>query len=336
LVAEVGRLLRAIGVAKKRGSRFTDNEAWRTAALTLRNHLIPDDQAIDTEQLNELIVVPDGPLWYVPFELLPISDEANSQRLGDQITIRYAPTPGLALDGIRSFNASRAIGIATGPFFAPKDAERNQEISQSIADGINEFVEVSGSQPSGLLGHSIGHFVVAAPRNAIPKQQLLMALSPTDEGAEQGTLAGWMRFPALVPRSAVLVGLRTPVDSGQIGDGSELFMTLSALHAAGVENVLLSRWAVGGESTATLLGELLQELPFIGMNESWRRAKMVLRRSELDPESEPLLSNADRQLDGLTGDQPLFWSGYLVSAPRADAALKDVAAEIEADGDVAE
>jgi hypothetical protein len=336
LAGEVGRLLRGIGVAKTRGSRFSDNQSWRTAAGTLRDHLIPDDQAFDPEQLDELIVVPDGPLWYVPFELFPISDEDNSELLGDQITIRYAATPGLALNSCGSANHSRAIGIASGSFFAPKDAELNQSITQSITDVIKEPVDVTAGQPSGLLGQSIGHFVVASPRTSKPKQQLMMTVSPYDKGLDQGTLAGWMRFPALVPRSAMLVGLRTPVDGGQMGGGEELFMTICALKAAGVENILLSRWAVGGESTAVLLRELLQELPFAGLNDSWRRARMVLRRSELDPEAEPLLSKADRQREGLTGDQPLFWSGYLVSAPSADSMAKDDTSDVPAEGDVGE
>ncbi len=338
LPSEVGRLLRGIGVGKKRGSRLSNDGSWRTAAATLRRQLIPIEQAFDEKQLDELIVVPDGPLWYVPFELLPVADDKGAELLGDRITIRYAPTPGLALQMIDSTNTSRKTGIASGPFFSPKDAELNQSILESITAVIKEPIELAATdnQPSGLLGESIGHFVVAAPRTSTPKRQLMMAVSPQDKSPEHGSLAGWMRFPAQVPRSVILVGLRTPVDGGQMGNGDELFMTLCALNAAGVENILLSRWAVGGESTAVLLRELLQELPFVGMNESWRRARMLLRRSELDPEAEPLLTKADHKVEGLTGDRPLFWSGYLVSAPPANRASEKSAAVDAAEWNVDE
>jgi len=104
---------------------------------------------------------------------------------------------------------------------------------------------------------------------------------------------------------------------GQMGTGDEVFTTLCALHAAGVRSVLLSRWAVGGESTATAIRELVQELPFDGMNAAWARARAVLRSTELNPAAEPLLMKAEHKLEGLTGDQPLFWAGYLLSSPPA-------------------
>ena len=169
--------------------------------------------------------------------------------------------------------------------------------------------------PTGLLGNKIGHLVIAAPRAPHPKNQLLMSVAPYDQTRPLGTLAAWMRFPVEVPRSAMLVGFRTPLDAGKMGNGDELFMTLCALNSAGVRSVMLSRWAVGGESSALALRELLQELPFTGMNASWNRARMILRRSELDPSAEPLLTKAEYDREGVTGNEPLFWAGYMVSSP---------------------
>ena len=144
---------------------------------------------------------------------------------------------------------------------------------------------------------------------------MLMSVAPYDQSSAYGTLAAWMRFPVQCPRTVVLFGMRTPVDVGQMGTGDEIFTTLCALHSAGVRSVLVSRWAVGGESSAIALREFVQELPFTGMNASWHRARSVLRHSELNPAGEPLLIQAEHNLEGLTGDQPLFWSGYLVSSP---------------------
>ncbi len=325
LAGEVGHLLRGIGVGKNRGSRFSEEQTWQTAATALRRHLIPDDEVSLSDQLDHLVIIPDGPLWYVPFELLPVSDDKDSELIGDRITVSYAPTPGLALHSLASTNTSNAIGIASGPLFSPKDPELNQSIVQSIIDTIAEPVVLpaTGALPSGLLGSSIGHFAVLAPRSAEPRNQLTMAVSPTDMDSPFGRLDGWMRFPTQVPSSVLLVGLRTPIDGGKMGTGTELFVTMCALKAAGVENVFLSRWAVGGELTAVLLREMLQELPFVGISDAWKRAKMVLRRTELDPTTEPLLTNADRQREDLTGNYPLFWSGYMVSSPlpKPDAAV---------------
>ncbi len=94
----------------------------------------------------------------------------------------------------------------------------------------------------------------------------------------------------------------------------------------GVRSVLISRWIVGGQSTALVLREFVQELPFTGMLKSWQRARMMLRGSELDPTAEPLLTQADHERPGLTGDEPFFWAGYMVAAPFDQADLMPAAA----------
>jgi hypothetical protein len=249
-------------------------------------------------------------------EILPIA-EKESELLGDAIAIRYAPTPGFALNTIAAPPVSRSIGLCADLFFAPRDAEHNEAIVDSLVEVINDPVRLPQTldTATSLLGNKVGHLVVAAPRNANTKNPLLMSVAPYDQATSYGTLAAWMRFPVQCPGTVTLFGLRTPVDLGQMGTGDELFMSLCALHTAGVRSILLSRWAVGGESSALALREFLQELPFTGMNASWARARSVLRRSELNPAGEPLLTKSEYEIEGLTGDQPLFWSGYLVSSP---------------------
>lgn len=316
LPGEIGRLLKGIGVGKTRGNRLPEGQSWKEAAVTLRRHLFPDDATLSEQRFDELIIVPDGPLWYLPFEILPLAD-ADSPLVADKISVRYAATPGLALKPLASPPISRAIGLAPELFFAPRDPDANEAIIESILEVLNDPVRMPKvvDTPTGLLGNKIGHLVVAAPRTPNTKNQLLMNVATYDQGNPYGTLAAWMRFPAEVPRSAMLVGFRTPLDVGQMGTGDEVFTTLCALNVAGVRSVMLSRWAVGGESSAVMLRELLQELPFTGLNASWDRARMMMRRTELDPAGEPLLTKADHERQGLTGDEPLFWSGYLISSP---------------------
>ena len=101
LPGEIGRLLKGIGVGKSRGRRIPEDDSWKELAVSLRQHLFPDDAAITPERFDHLIVVADGPLWYLPLELLPLKpssqDDETSSLLGDQIAVRYAATPGLAL-----------------------------------------------------------------------------------------------------------------------------------------------------------------------------------------------------------------------------------------------
>ncbi len=319
LPSEIGRLLREIGVGKTRGNRIPEDDSWKKAAVSLRDRLVPDYSVLSTNRFDQLIVVPDGPLWYLPFEILPLADE-GSELLGDKMAIRYAPTPGLALKPVSDLPVNRATGLCADLFFAPRDPEQNAAIVQSIVDVIDDPIELtSDSQtPTSLLGEKVGHLVVAAPRNANTASPLLFCPAPYDQNSPYGTLAAWLRFPVQGPRTVVLSGMRTPIDVGKIGTGDEIFMTLCGLHVAGVRSVMVSRWAVGGESSAIALRELVQELPFAGLEESWRRARAVLRRSELNPAAEPLLIQAEHNREGLTGDQPLFWAGYLVSSPQGE------------------
>jgi hypothetical protein len=312
---EVAQLLREIGVGKARGNRLPENDSWREAASKLRSRLIPDDQQLSAERFDELIVVPDGPLWYLPFEILPVSD-SQSPLLGDQLAVRYAPTPGLAIKTTALPADNPTIGLSAELFFAPRDPEQNETMIKSLLDVIGQPVRLPQTPmiPTSLLEANVGHLVIAATRSS-EKDTLLTSIATYDRDSPYGTLAAWMRFPLQVPRSVVLFGMRTPVDQGQMGSGEEIFMTLCALHVSGVRSVLLSRWAVGGESSAIALRELVQELPFAGLNSSWARARSVLRQSELNPESEPLLIKSEHARQGLTGDQPLFWAGYLLSSP---------------------
>jgi hypothetical protein len=318
---EIAQLLRAIGVGKTRGNRLPEDQSWREAASKLRSRLIPDEQRLDAERFDEVVVVPDGPLWYLPFEILPVGD-AQSSLLGDQLAVRYAPTPGVA---IKSGMANKpgalppdntTIGLNAELFFAPRDPEENETIVKSLMDVIGQPVRLpqTPSIPTSLLGTNVGHLVIAATRTA-EKNPLLTSVASYDRDSPYGTLAAWMRFPVPVPQSVVLFGMRTPVDMGQMGNGDEIFMTLCALHVSGVRSVMLSRWAVGGESSAIALRELVQELPVAGLNASWARARSVLRQSELNPVTEPLLTKSEHAIQGLTGDQPLFWAGYLLSSP---------------------
>ena len=316
LPSEISRVLRGIGVGKVRGKRLPEDDAWRKDAVTLRRHLLPDDATVSVERFDKLVIVPDNALWYVPFELLPLEDEASAL-MGDKIQIRYAATPGLAFQPTAPRSTVRKLAVANDKFFAPRDLEKNEQIVEEIADSVQESVRVPRdlNVPSSLIANSAGHFLVAAPVTVDSRNPFATNLAGYDRATPAGTLAAWMRFPAVNPESVVLPGYRSAADGAQLASGEEIFFTVCALQSSGVRNVLISRWIVGGESTSIALKEFLQELPFSGMPSSWDRARAVLRKSELNPTLEPMLTKAEHETENLTGDQPFFWAGYIVAAP---------------------
>jgi hypothetical protein len=318
----IGKLLKEIGVGQPRSARQGDADTWRTLGAELRRQLLAET-SFDASRFDDLIVVPAGPLWYLPLELLPAGGE-EAALIGERIRVRYAPTPGLALQpaplapiAVASDPEAGETAISATLFFAPSDAQVNTDAIQSIVDVATGVVRLplTPPVPSGWLSPTVKHLLVAEPRAIDSANALAFVISETDKNSPEGSLRGWLAFPNHGPASVILPGFRTPVGSGRLGDGSELFMSLTALHVAGVRDVMLSRWAVGGQSTALVLREFVQELPHLGMLAAWQRAVMLLREATLDPEAEPLLGKADREKENFTGDAPLLWSSYLIAAP---------------------
>jgi hypothetical protein len=320
ITGEIGKLLRGIGAIAARGSlRVDTKEAWRADAATLRSKLIPDMIYATMQSAERVIVVPDGTLWYLPFELL--GHDATAKTLwADRYVVTYASTPGLAIHNVAINRPDRPTGVHSSLFFSPQDAEANALHLKTVVSAL-QLVQTLPGQPAiatSSLGESVGRLVVFGV--VIPNIKDLSVTTPGlyDATSPEGTIASWLRFPSLVPSQVILPGYRTAGASPSLGDGREIFWVLTAMHCSGVRNVLLSRWPVGGESTSLLFKEFLQELPYDDTHMAWHRAVESLRNASLDPTSEPLLSGKDAEIQDLTGKTPLFWAGYLLDASGAD------------------
>jgi len=317
LPADIAKLLRGIGAGgRPSGSRLDDEQTWKSEAVSIRRKLIPNDHLPALESIQHLVVVADGPLWYLPFELLPLGDE-NAALLGDKLAVRYATTPGLAIFPVASVQAERAIGTLSQLFFAPRDGALNARLVERVTVAIERHETIPGEPmlASNQLGQTVGFFSVLGAVTPDPANPFATSLSGYDKNPLTAPLAAWLRFPSNLPTGIFLPGFRTAAGSAQLGSGREIFMTLTALQCAGVRDIVISRWPVGGESTAVLAKEFLQELPFEGVEPAWRRCVQTLRRTTLAPEAEPLLGTKDQQREELLGDHPLFWSGYLLVSP---------------------
>lgn len=344
LPAMIGKLLQDIGAAQSRGKRLPDDDAqWKAIAASIHNYLLPEDSGWSEEGLKRIIVVPDGPLWYLPFELLPAvanaddggdrdagdegdaGDDSDAEERGtlwaDAVELQYAPTPGLALRQVAAATSGNRIAMIAGNFFALRDPKANE----AIVDGFmqradNPLVSTPATAPpTDRIGLDIGHLIIATPVTPNLKNPLATAIVPADASAGRGadsdtdSLANWVRFPAGGPRSVFLPGLRTSAATSKLGDGGELFFPMIALQSSGVREVGLSRWATGGASAATVISEVVNEVPHTSLAAAIRRGTVMLRQTELSLSREPLLGKADSEVTHLTGDEPLFWATYLSS-----------------------
>ncbi|MEM9644396.1 MAG: hypothetical protein AAF989_05340, partial [Planctomycetota bacterium] len=326
LSSELNGLMQKVGVGVKRGKRLPEGNEWIKAAAAVRDRLLPESLDLDPTAIDHLVIVPDGMLWYLPFELLPLTDRDQLESLdegelvetfGSVTEIRYAATPASAFTSNALPPINRSVAVAAGAFFAPRDVEANESVIESVMEALDDKRRISAGDaiPSGLIGDAAATLCVASARAMDLSQPFRFSVGSYDASSPMGSLRGWMRMPASSPRTVVLPGFRSAISNGQIGTGEELFFVIAALQAAGVRDIFISRWAVGGRSTGTLLKELLPEIPFAGLAGAWQRCRGVLRETEIDPTGEPLIPQAEHRREGVTGGAPLFWSGYMVVAP---------------------
>lgn len=333
LPAMVNRVLQDIGANKGRGKRLPDSEElWRSDMTKIRSYLFPESSGWTEDGLSRIIVVPDGPLWYLPFELLPAvgtksvkpgTVETEPPRLwAETVELAYAPTPGLALRDVAVSTTANRIAMVVGNFFAVRDPALNESMIDEVMLPAQDAVRlpINEAPPTNLIGLEIGHLIVAAavtPNIADPMStQIIPIVNSAGNSSSLSSanrLRDWIRFPAGGPQSVVLAGFRSTAASNKLGDGSELFFPVISLRASGVREVMLSRWATGGQSAATALAEVVNEVPHTRLVEASRRGTMMLRSSDLAASREPLLGKPDEDATDLTGEEPLFWATYFVS-----------------------
>lgn len=315
----LSKLLRGIGNLDRNMSLDEENLAnveWKEDAKKLRELVLPDVKEESWAECKELIVVPDGILWYLPFEILPISDAEDSEMFVDRFQVRYLPTTSLTVPDGRPNPPRGTTAVVTGKLY-PKDepevALESFELLQA-ADPDAVQIEMTLPGPSALLATRIDRLVVwddiADPKGSVYN----LAPMNIDQGKPGSDLSSWAALPFGGTEQIVMPGFHTAAESGQAmrnANGDELFFATIAMMASGTRTALLSRWRTGGRSSYELTREFVKELDERPAVDAWSRALDLSWRSEIAPELEPRLKElpAETKLDA---KHPFFWSGYML------------------------
>jgi hypothetical protein len=296
---------------------------WRGSAARIERMLFENARGLSlADGIEELVIVPDGWLWYVPFELLPISsNRAGDDRrpLRDVCRIRYCPTRSLAV-----LEFAPRVGGTTGLLLGRMGRGEKQETAVAAAADLMAGVAggvvvepVAAGPPPLLIGSVFDTLVVydelaaADPAAAWP----LLAGSGNRPGI---TMADWLAAPPKRPRLVVLPGVQTAMAGGLLKPparpGEDLFLPAVDLIAAGSRTTLLSRWRSGGGVATALVQEFLRETTGpegLLAAEAWQRAVDVVTPERPDLAREPRLKQAG---DVVLADarHPLLWSGHLL------------------------
>lgn len=309
LQSETSALLQALA---QRNLRFRDR------ARRLYDRILAP-AAAELKGVKTLAIIPDGPLWQLPFESLVMPDGrflvermacfyAPSISVYREMTGHHGPPPSgtflaFANPPVRRGEPAVEAKLRSSEAGPLPDAEREVEhIAGFFRDGTRLYVgpEALESRAKAESGaYDVLHFAThgVLDDNNPMYSHLLMAASPGDT-SEDGFLETWelMRLD-LHAELAVLSACDTARGTVHVGEG--LIGMSWALFVAGCSSTVVTQWKVPSAAAADLMIDFYRQWlharpgTFFAKAEALRQARLHMMR------------------DGTHGD-PYYWSGYVL------------------------
>jgi tetratricopeptide (TPR) repeat protein len=329
LPGEIKTLARSLAlfdpVAPVPTSRLAEGD-WSGSIERIERMLFENSKVTLSEGIDELVIVPDGWLWYVPFELLPVAssrpgdDEIGGRRrLRDACRIRYAPTRSVAVMRFEP-EATGPVGVHAGKMLRgdkPADAE---ETLAHVAAAVERVAPLNATLAAPIpvaaaVCDSLAVFDELSGEGPVAVWPLL----PYGTGKGSAvTFGDWLAPPQKRPRRVLLPGLQTAMAGGLAKvpqrPGEDVFLAVTDVVAAGARTAVVSRWRMGGKTCTDLMTEFLREATAAdgaAAPAAWQRAVDLVLAEEPDVAREPRVR--------LSGDallarplHPLLWAGYLL------------------------
>ncbi len=290
--------------------------SWKEPAKQIFDALTKDSRA-DLKSFTELVIVPDGALWYLPFEALPVTVDDEQVPLMSKVQIRYAPLVSLGVGDPRPRRAGGTTAIVLGKLMQSGDGAQATAAFEEISKAVPGAVALHAPMPKDLPAYATlfdGLIVL----NEVPtsdEEPYEWSPLPQDQKGS-GTIANWFPLPWGGPDYVIMPSFHTAAERAmkkQTGEpGNEVFLSVCALMANGAQTVLLSRWRTGGQSSVDLVREFVQELPHASAADAWQRSLLLVSKDTLNPAGEPRLRLTSHE-EPPQADHPFFWAGYLLA-----------------------
>jgi CHAT domain-containing protein len=310
------------------------DESWRAAAAELMQEIMRGSKIDLGVGIKELVIVPDGLYWYVPFAALQVGGGPSGRSLLSQTQVRYAPALSFAVPDARGRRQSGDFVVVQGQLF-PREDERLSagaytELRRILPrpHAVNGPVLWRGS----VLATFLDGLIVLDDLGTADASFYDLAPLRVDKGRPGSTLEQWISLPWGGPEVVALPGFHTPAEdslkrlSTVERPGDDLFLTTMGLLATGTRTILVSRWRPAGRNTYRLLRELLQELPNTSAADAWQRSVEIVHESRVDPQFEPRVKSSEAATT-INAKHPFFWSGYLLVDPGVASGKPDRPAE---------
>ena len=335
-IGELLRLLGNYGPGRNLATEDLADDRWRNAANQLYRQIFADSR-LTLGRTNQLIIVPDGLLWYLPFEVLvPTAPGEDKQVLMDHALIRYAPTASLALGDNLPLRRVRHTGIVASQDTDQAETDYIQDLIQRMEDVVEGPVRLPFPlpQPAPLISALLDQVICLDDIDVDPQEPSHWSPYPRDRRRTGNSLNDLLTVPFGGPERMVLSGFTTVAETGLKGGsrrgnpgqqtpGNELFTATCQLMTTGARTVLLSRWRTGGQTNLQLVREFVQELPHMPPAEAWQRSVFLAREAPLDANREPRLKRPEDIDQVQLADHPFFWAGYLLIDSGRDPGLEE-------------
>jgi hypothetical protein len=270
---------------------------WQASAERIERLLFENSKVELAEGIiDELVIVPDGMLWYLPFELLPVGSaraaaagqrpprpqatavestaassrdsvdqQPESRRLRDVCRIRYCPTRSLAVLRFETPKTGGPVGIYTGRLVRGDKPAIAQEWGVRLAGSIDRAVVLPTPAPAAPmpLVASLVDTLLVFDELSGDGPVATRPLFSMQSGKPAMTFGDWLGSPSKRPRCIVLPGFQSAMAGGltklPARPGEDIFLAVTDLVAAGGRTALVSRWRMGGKTSIDLVEEFLRD-----------------------------------------------------------------------------
>ncbi|WP_186767828.1 tetratricopeptide repeat protein [Blastopirellula retiformator] len=320
LKKETVELFRSLGLLKKDGPIDVDtleDDAWKANSAKLLTTLMPTLKPTFFDDYEELVIVPDGPLWYVPFEMLHMEDGAGgSIALTEKIRIRYAPLASLSVPEVNQRRRPLLSAIVSGRLYVRDEPETTdyyyQQLSPAFANSARLDKKTPG--PTSLLGKTWDNLVVMDDMEDIENLPYGWSLAQIDKGKPGSELGSWFPLPLATPQAVYLPGFHTAAEESlkRGGNGDEIFSAVMGTFSGGTQTLALSRWHSAGDAAIRMTAGIGARIEGMPASQAWQEAIAEIRDSPLDIAHEPRVRVLGELKPPAKASHPFFWADMML------------------------
>jgi CHAT domain-containing protein len=292
---------------------------WAQTSAKVLEALLKGSRADLSKSFDELVIVPDGMLWFLPFEALQVTVGGQSQSLISRFRIRYTPTMSLSTTTqSRRQKPTGNTAVILGKLFPRDDETVSKAAFEKLAAVLPGTVALKSPPPGQNADYKVffDRLIVLDDLSINDQDPYGWTPAPIEHGKSGGTLGDWMVLPWGAPGEIILPGYHTTAEdamkkSARGMPGDEVFLSVCGLMSCGARTILLSRWRTGGQSSFDLVREFAQELPHTSPADAWQRAVMLETAAQLNVEAEPRIKRTATEETPMAS-HPFFWAGYML------------------------